>query len=843
MQDIHPEPAMELTQSFRLTGTTEIVRIPIQHVDGQNVVYWESIEKFFPGVKFVKNGDVAVPPCIKYFPGVVLDIVVNSAHEHLQVDSSMGAPNLAPTVALTPAPSVGRTDVLAGRASALTSENKFIEDLRVTSALAEIPIGDIGTRIPLTDLLVISPSLPSLVKTASKTTLSFRQAVKLASRLANESDGRVQHQELTAKMDYMIKSHEEMRHWRQAFDAKQDEMTQLQKTSDAKQEKMNQLQKQLLEHQMEMVVKQREMEQLTLAHQEEMKQMHQRVLGQLSVLQSRVQAVLTQTYELHEYPIPRLFIVLPQYPSGWDILEPFTDKYRLYFLCECGEHTNAAGSNSKIPHEIHLAKHEGYEIARPTEFFQQYGPYVLTMLKMLKFSVSVASVAVPAVAHLINADAIDQAGKGLKHLKDCIEPGVDQVIKPVENFAGQMENKEALEGADLRKLETFLKHKDGNKVLGNLYRTVTDQGHVKWVCVDHYRENYNNTAAEAFRRAVDSVEGSFDENSGVAEVELRSRVLAQQFYAALEQARSVHELKVKLSWETTYGDFKKLRDTLGRTSVRVLEFGYTGTGPASDYINRNQRYDPIRQIMGHPSIQSFTMASIHDDFLKRSNFSAADTDFSNLKRLVIGGFESDASIEKFKLVLSRAPNITSLSLVTPKRLFEGSSPWSRHASIVSDVTYIIISRLERGDKISIELDMEMKPSNDTRLLLGAPSDVLEKCNLWPADAKFSNLKRLVIKQFDMNTAGVKFYMAHAPALTTLDVADNSIDENDARALAKVLKINSTLTTLNLRGNSIGSNGGQALAEALKSNSTLTTLDLAYNSIGSNGAYNIITVSP
>ncbi|KAI8359010.1 hypothetical protein B0O80DRAFT_443113, partial [Mortierella sp. GBAus27b] len=77
-----------------------------------------------------------------------------------------------------------------------------------------------------------------------------------------------------------------------------------------------------------------------------------------------------------------------------------------------------------------------------------------------------------------------------------------------------MRNNEALEGADLRKLETFLKNKDGNKVLGNLYRTVTSEGHVKWVCIDHYRENYHEKAVKVFRDTVESMGGSFDENVG-----------------------------------------------------------------------------------------------------------------------------------------------------------------------------------------------------------------------------------------------------------------------------------------------------------------------------------------
>ncbi|KAG0198459.1 hypothetical protein BGX31_004584, partial [Mortierella sp. GBA43] len=148
--------------------------------------------------------------------------------------------------------------------------------------------------------------------------------------------------------------------------------------------------------------------------QEEMKQMQIQALSQLALLQSRVRALVTQTYELHEYPIPRLFVVLPQDTSSWNPANLLSNKFRLYFLCECGEHTKSI--NSKIPHHIHIAKHEGYEISRPTEFFKQYGHYVLTILKMLKFGISVAGVAIPAVSYLVRTDALDQATKSLKAL-------------------------------------------------------------------------------------------------------------------------------------------------------------------------------------------------------------------------------------------------------------------------------------------------------------------------------------------------------------------------------------------------------------------------------------------
>lgn len=329
----------------------------------------------------------------------------------------------------------GQSDAPAGPPTDPSSEDRFVEGLRVTSAVRETPIINIGTRNSSTGSSILPTSLPSKVKTTSKTTLSFMEVVKLASKKANESGGQVQQQELSTQMAHMIKLQE-------ASDAKQEEMSQLQKqallrqermerlqgelnqlqkASDVKQEKMNQLQKQAFDQQ-------EEMKQLALDHHEEIKQLQLQALGQLSALQSRVQAVLTQTYELHEYPTPRLFVVLSQDPSDWDISSPFSNKFNLYFLCECGEHTKSINNKTEISHDIHFAKHEGYEIVRPSEFFQQYGPYVLTILKMLKFGVSVAGVAVPAISHLVRTDAIDQATAGLKNLRDNIEPGMDHVI-------------------------------------------------------------------------------------------------------------------------------------------------------------------------------------------------------------------------------------------------------------------------------------------------------------------------------------------------------------------------------------------------------------------------------
>jgi hypothetical protein len=84
--------------------------------------------------------------------------------------------------------------------------------------------------------------------------------------------------------------------------------------------------------------------------QDEMKQLQIQALDRLAQLQNNVKALLNQTYELHEYPTPRLFIVLSDNTSSWNPLNFFSNKFRLYFLCECGEHTKVTNSKNSPPY-------------------------------------------------------------------------------------------------------------------------------------------------------------------------------------------------------------------------------------------------------------------------------------------------------------------------------------------------------------------------------------------------------------------------------------------------------------------------------------------------------------
>ncbi|KAG0303192.1 RHO1 GDP-GTP exchange protein 2 [Dissophora globulifera] len=682
-----------------------------------------------------------------------------------------------------------------------STEDEVVKDLQVILPPSGTPISSIRFNTMSIAPSSLPPSSPPSVKTASKAAM-FQQIVKLASRKALESE--IEQQlisSLAPEVQAQVRASSNVYH------------TFVQAIKDGQVEQADRLSKEFNECYWDLKAEMAKNTELTTytaeqadrmielqadlkAMQEKMEQLHIQALGQLAVLQTRVQAVLTQTYELHEYPIPRLFVVLPQNPSRWDAANPFSNKFRLYFLCECGEHTKSIDSKDEIPH-IHFAKHEGYEINRPSEFFRQWGPHILTILKMLKYGISVAGVAVPAISHLVRVDVIDEATDCLKQLKDNIEPGMDHVInwmdklsvnegEAVDQFANQMENKEALEGADLRKLDTFLKGKDGRKVMGNLYRTVTDEGHVKWVCIDHYSENYHKSTAKEFQRVLDSVGGSFDKSIGRVEVKIQSRVLAEQFSSVLGKARSVYELDIAFDWACTTNDLEVLEGALKTsTSISILRLDLRQfrTGLGTKLLSTSVQYGALFRFIKLPNLKIVHII-LPKEFIRHLTFQPKTP--SHLHKL---SFEMAAGSIGGKELGILTETLKTNSILTTLDLQDNS--------IGEDGAKALAEALKTNKTLST-------------------------LDLWHNSIGDDGAKALA-EALKTNST-----------LSTLGLWYNSVGDDGAKALAEALKNNSTLSTLGLWYNSIGDGGAKALAEALNANSTLTTLGLWYNPIGDDG---------
>ncbi|KAF9906072.1 hypothetical protein EC991_001080 [Linnemannia zychae] len=337
---------------------------------------------------------------------------------------------------------------------------------------------------------------------------------------------------------------------------------------------------------------------------EEMHNMQRQTIERLVVAQQHLEAILVQNYELHEFPIPRLFVILPDSYEKWDPRSFLAERFRLFFLCECGDHcdsdattptssgqlTITAADNTApiaVKNTIHLAKHEGYELSRPTEFFDRYGPYVLGMLRILKHCLAVATVVAPAVA--LAENSVKDAMDGVRSIAESTMKAVDMSIDFLEgkledetmehgdsNIDADAQDEEdmfsglaALEGADLRRLDSFLRNKDTDKILGNLYRITTDTGHVKWVCLDHYRQVYRKTTMASFLQCVASNDGVYDPQRGKVVISLKSSIAAKDFFSRLAQHGSaVTTLEVTFDWSFSTSDVATLVDKVAHSNVR-----------------------------------------------------------------------------------------------------------------------------------------------------------------------------------------------------------------------------------------------------------------------------------
>ncbi|KAI8358941.1 hypothetical protein B0O80DRAFT_495588 [Mortierella sp. GBAus27b] len=837
---------MEPTQSFRLAGTTDILEIPCDQDDGQNVIFWDTILEVYPETLYVKNGNTLVRKMKD--PGSHGDTAEcstiastlaetggrtkNTAEAGAIADMNRTEDVQVPTliadghVVTKVASSVASASVSGSQEWSVNTEkdSKDVLSLKQVAVLSQIgSLGSASEPSILPDMqtqLSDSSSMQEWIVQGVQNGQVSRLSVQLMGYLRGLKDEVSRNNELALKNNELATKNNELASTNNELATKNNELA---SSINEMALKLTDLTSSNMES-TAMVIK---LQEQFNVKQDEMKQLQIQALDQLALLQNRVQALMNQTYELHEYPIPRLFVVLPQNTSSWNPMDFFSNKFRLYFLCECGDHTRRP--TSKIPHHIHLAKHEGYEIARPNEFFQQYGNYVLTILKMLKFGVSVVGVAVPAVTLLVRTESLDKATSSLKMLIGNLQTGMEQTIgclekstadngEPGDRVSHQMGNNEALEGADLRKLGTFLKKKDGSKVLGNLYRTTTSEGHVKWVCIDHYRENYHEKTSKAFRDTVESMGGSFDENIGRVSVHIRSKIQADQFYQAMETAMSVYELDIGLDWDTVYNDFKKLRDCIIKSNVGALHINlHRQDVPPGDILNRGKRHDPILEVMRHPSIHSISIVGAPSGFIRRSSLLSRNDEFPTLRTLEIDLFEFQKEIPGLNTMISKMSHLTKLTMndsgvkvdhvcgaCGTTESFQGSVEVDNdrvkvnirsrtHAELVYQMlesskslhgfamdlqlnlsgpsTEDSLERTRRHDSI---FNIMRHPSTHTVVIRGAPVDFFKRFSLLSTNDNFPNLERLYIEMsgLEQDIPSLKSMVSRMPKISNFTVNES-----------------------------------------------------------------------
>ncbi|KAF9573068.1 hypothetical protein EC968_009028 [Mortierella alpina] len=450
--------------------------------------------------------------------------------------------------------------------------------------------------------------------------------------------------------------------------------------------------------------------------------------ARLERVRTTVRAFLNKRFSAHEYTVPRLFVVLPEtvdedrphqdlsnkneQPSartatGIDDKDqeakskesPPTDRYRLYFLCECSpSFTHPLGSGLN---HLHIAKHPGYEIdpGRLDEFFRVYGSMVLMLLIFLKHGLDPAtsSSVPPQMApdasqqhpqHPESSDACLKKVEKISNLKKSdlpdsigaqVELKVNRMIEYLERRQGKRrdmagavhdqeksennttseagngsikdsDDEETLQGlvglADLHQLYSFLGIANVSKrlqsgQLGNLYRISNVRGQVSWVCMYHYRWTFLEKNIDEFEHWIVTRRGLFDKQSGSVMITLVSRAHTRTFCAWISNkvAPSLVEVHLKLGWKFGKKDLWRIAKALAHSTVTVLSLDGCSFAEDSSYMALHKKYDPILHLLTHGQLQSLELLRLPALFARLSQKLVKAT---SLKRLEFGqGMEVD----------------------------------------------------------------------------------------------------------------------------------------------------------------------------------------------------------
>ncbi|CAF1548663.1 unnamed protein product [Rotaria magnacalcarata] len=208
--------------------------------------------------------------------------------------------------------------------------------------------------------------------------------------------------------------------------------------------------------------------------------------------------------------MPRCFFILPakecEVNSTKDVKNWLPIHYKLYFLCEC----------SHEPTRMHVAPRGGYSIKNSKQFIRRYESYLRSTLKIAQLLLSAGNLAIPQLANvsIANNNTVPLEMNTPENRQD-----MEQRLKFVDVVVNQIDGKQTLRrGENLREIQAYLELVDDEHSLGKLDCAVTDDGHVRWICPEHYDEISFNDNMSSYINDFKVMDGKFDQKTKEAAV-------------------------------------------------------------------------------------------------------------------------------------------------------------------------------------------------------------------------------------------------------------------------------------------------------------------------------------
>ncbi|KAF9139913.1 hypothetical protein BGX30_007328 [Mortierella sp. GBA39] len=345
------------------------------------------------------------------------------------------------------------------------------------------------------------------------------------------------------------------------------------------------------------------------------------------------------------------------------------DQFRLYYLCECGEHSrrpannNYGTSNDKtLSHDIHLVEHEGYRIVDLPAFLEKYGVYTLAMLQMVKFGVSAGGMVVP---RLLQFRAIQEGGH---EQEESFEERVDFAIIHMQRVQQEQQQRQDFDSARAMtfsltpvaptsssddshrtdvaswlqwemfdELGSFLEDHDyddadnnSSSTPGDLYKaTSAKEGHVRWMCSTHYNELYPEVTRRSVLEAIQDNNGTFNERRGTAKVRIANAARGADFCWALSSSPFLQQIYIFLDWIATAADLKELVFAIQQSNLQQVELSVQTDSSATLQSQPTRFFLPVQlknreglavSVRKWPNTSNATMLSLSHDLLNRREF-------------------------------------------------------------------------------------------------------------------------------------------------------------------------------------------------------------------------------
>lgn len=266
---------------------------------------------------------------------------------------------------------------------------------------------------------------------------------------------------------------------------------------------------------------------------------------------------------------PRLFIVLPTDLDFWNVSDPSTHRFRLYYMCDNWTPREVQGD---LPQHLHLSNHPGYNVSQPQAFLQIYGDYVLRVLRMIKDGYSDNRYKIPplnACNILWNCDP-DAFGNYLtgQIIGDLVDLTIAylQRLNPPEWISDY-----AIDRFQCAAVKSHLDVLVGDAADGNLHRCVDPIRFTFWKCQEHAQQHLLSESLESLKEFVYSHGGNIDMKLATLRVELSSTAEADMFRTLLTIVKFPFDIAIKLSWEATRSYVNDLCQEIATTGTKVLE--------------------------------------------------------------------------------------------------------------------------------------------------------------------------------------------------------------------------------------------------------------------------------